>query len=191
MKSANLWNNLNQTIMQEIKIRWREGVSLFVFLILSGLYFFGIPDFYAILDYKYVYYYEDLVSFFLRIVLPAPFLAGIFLFLIYKTEKKIKEGRFSFWKLLIFGLITSFMSGLLLETLLGFLSGYDYGDSNAVKKLSSALFWRFHIFPAAAVFVFYLVPSLIFYSFRGNIKKFYIWTAVLFLFIFSGLFVYK
>src|SRR3989338_1815348 len=175
----------------KIKVKWKEGFGLLVFLILSGFYFFGIPDFFAILDYKYVHYYEDLISFFFRIVLLAPFLVSVFLFSIYKTEKRITEGRFSFWKLFIFSLITSLIFGFLWEVLFGFLSVYDYGGSNAVKKLSSALFWRFHIFPAVMVFVFYLAPSFIFYVSKGNIKKFHIGVVVLFLFIFAGLFGYK
>lgn len=177
--------------MQTIKIRWKEGLFLLIFLVLSGLYFFGIPNFSGILDYKYAYYYEELIGFFLMIVLPTPFLVGVFLFSVYKTEKRIKKGKFSFWKLLFFGLIISLMAGLLWETILGLFSSYDYGGSDVTKKLLSAYFWRFHIFPVATIFIFSLTPSLIFYRFKGNIKKFHIAITILFLFIFAGLFGYK
>ena len=72
-----------------------------------GIVFFGTPDFDIALDYKYAYYYEDLITFFLKVILPAPFLVGIFLLSLYKTEKRIREGKFSFWKLLVFSLTLS------------------------------------------------------------------------------------
>lgn len=176
---------------EKIKIRWKEGVGLFVFLILSGLYFFGTPDFSGVLDYKYDYYNEDIVIFLFRVILPVPFLVGVYLYFLYKTEKRIKEGRFGFLRLFVFSLAMALAGGLIWETAFDFSSSYDYGGSDTTKQLAYFSFWRFHVFPAMTIFVFSLAPSLIFYRFKESVKKFHRATIVLFLFIFVGLFSYQ
>lgn len=174
----------------KVKIRWKEGIGLFVFLVLSGLYFFGVPDFYAVLDYKHAYYYEELIGFFSRVVLPAPFLVGIFLLSLYKTEKRIKEERFSFWRPFVFSLAMALITGFLwtLQFITG--SGYGYESFDVVKRL----FFDVGVVPAAPMtlaFVFSFVPSLIFYRFKESIKKFHIAIIALFLFVFVGLLGYQ
>lgn len=176
--------------MQNIKIRWKEGVGLFVFLIISGLYFFGMPNLSGVLDYKYAYYYEELIGFFSRVILPAPFLVGVFLLSTHKTEKRIKEGKFNFRKLSFFSLIMSLVTGLLwtLQIIIG--PGYGYDSFDVIKPL----FFDVSIFPVAPmvlVFLFSFVPSLLLYKFYLHPKRFYITTTVFFIFLFFGLFTYQ
>lgn len=175
---------------EKIKIRWKEGVGLFVFLVFSGLYFFGIPDFFGVLDYKYDYYYEELITFFSRVILPAPFLVGIFLLSLHKTEKRIKEGRFNFWRPLVFSLATALITGLVwtLQFITG--SGYSYESFDVVKRLFFDV-GIFPVIPMTLAFIFSFVPSLIFYRFKESVKKFHIAIIILFLFVFVGLFGYQ
>ncbi|MEK7150434.1 MAG: hypothetical protein AAB736_02390, partial [Patescibacteria group bacterium] len=173
--------------MQIIKIRWKSGLVLFIFLILSGLYFFGIPDFYGILDYKYAYYNEEVIGFFSRVILPAPFLVGIFLLSLYKTEKRIKEGKFSFWKLLVFGLMVSLVGEFFWT--LQFIGGLGYGHNSL--DVITPLFFSFLGPPMALAFLFLFVPPLLLHKFYSNQKKFYIATASFFVLLFFGLFIYQ
>lgn len=175
--------------MQNIKIRWKEGVGLFVFLIISGLYFFGTSNLSGVLDYKYAYYYEELIGFFTRVILPAPFLVGVFLLSIHKTEKRIREGKFNFRKLSFFSLIMSLVTGLLwiLQMIIGPDYGYDSFD--VIRPLFDGSL--FPVAPMVLVFLFSFIPSLLLYKFYLHPKRFYITTIVFFIFLFFGLFTYQ
>lgn len=174
---------------EKIKIRWKEGVGLFVFLIISGLYFFGTPDLSGVLDYKYAYYYEKLIGFFSRVILPAPFLVGVFLLSTHKTEKMIREGKFNFRKLSFFSLTTSLVTGLLWTLQIIFGPGYGY-EFDAVNSL---FFYAGTppIAPMVLVFLFSFIPSLLLYKFYLHPKRFYITMVSLFLFLFLGLLAYQ
>lgn len=174
-------------MVEKIKIRWKEGAGLFVFLVISGLYFFGIPDFSGVLDYKYAYC-EELIGFFSRVILPAPFLVGIFLLSIRKTEKRIEEGRFSFWKLFLFSLAISLAAGLLWTLWIVIGPGYD--SFNVLKPLFFDIS-VFSIAPTALVFLFSFIPSLLLRKFYLHQKYFYITMVSFFIFLFLGLLAYQ
>ena len=176
---------------QEIKIRWKDGFGLFVFLILAGLYFFGIPDFYGILDYKLDYYHENIIAFFSRVVLPAPFLVGIFLLSLHKTEKRINKEVFSFRRSFVFSLAVSLVSGFFWSLHIITGMGYAYDNLDVIKKLFFLEIWIFPVAPMVLAFLFSLAPALLFYQSKGNIKKFRIMFVGLFLFLFVGLFGYQ
>ena len=150
--------------------------------------FLALPDFDGIaLDYKYAYYYEDLITFFLKVILPAPFLVGIFLLSLYKTEKRIREGKFSFWKLLVFSLTLSLVGEFFWT--LQFIGGLGYGHNSL--DVITPLFFSFLGPPMALAFLFLFVPPLLLHKFYSNQKKFYIATASFFVLLFFGLFIYQ
>lgn len=188
-------------MVEKIKIRWKEGVGLFIFLIFSGLYLFNdfsisIPGYFAFLDFLNFGdkdYWATLLNAFQEIILPAPILVGVFLYSLYKTEKNIKEGGVVFFKNLERSLIIALASVFAWSLLTFFSIDYvSYRSDNAVIPLFVfSYLWMIPIAPIVLAFLISFIPSLLLRVFYQNQKKFYASVVGFFALLFLGLLAYQ
>mgnify|MGYP001612854804 FL=1 len=159
MNESFLTNQTNNALEQKPRIRWKSALILFL------LSFFAIPYYY----FGY-FSYESLALIFGLIT--ATLCSLVYIFAIYRAEKKILKGNFNWKWLIIFNItITIILYALAFLFIFTFLIGlFVEAEQGALDSFVLSVIY----FIPAVVIIFSLVPSLIlkrFYPDAGKVNK--------------------
>lgn len=162
--------------MKKIRVRWVAGICLLLFLIAfftSPLFSLSLftPDvndygFFESIKNTFTEFDDEIGIFWLSIYFLFPVI--IFLFSVYKTEKRIAIGNFSFKRLIIFNSIITFvLYGILFFPLMFmFALSQAYGEHGGSDYLIEFLI----IAPLLLVMFFSVAPSLFLLKFNTKPK---------------------
>jgi len=162
MNESFLANQINNTLEQRPRIRWKSAIFLF-FLSL-----------FAIQYYSFGYWRIDIffdVDFLLVIFLfiPAALSSLIYIFSLYRAEKMLLKGNFGWKHLIIFNFAIAIILYILafLFTFTFLIGLFVEARQGAFESFALSIIY----FIAAAVIIFSLVPSLVLKKFYPNTSK--------------------
>ena len=162
MNESFLANQINNTLEQKPRIRWKSSIFLF-FLSLFAIHYYSFG--YWEID---IFFDVDFLSV-IFLFIPAALNSLIYIFSLYRAEKMLVKGNFGWKRLIILNfVITTILYILAFLFTFTFLVGlFVEVKQGAFESFALSVIY----FIAAAVIIFSLVPSLVLKKFYPNTSK--------------------